>query len=208
MNDDPLQSERVSFLRMAVIFEGGLFALSIILGWLIGIPVWLKCRLSLEAVAYGLALTIPMLAFLAFAYLTRLEKFVEIRGLLRDLLGKSLAACQFLDLCALALLAGVSEEFLFRGVMEPWLVRWGSVTAVVVTNLVFGLCHAVTPTYFVLATLMGVYLSSTMWWTYDPNLLIPVLCHSLYDLVAFLVVRQSFLRGLEQTSQQAAAVEK
>jgi membrane protease YdiL (CAAX protease family) len=208
VNDDPPQIERVDFLRLAFLFEGGLLAASILLGWLVGIPVWLNCRPTLTAIVYGLVLIIPMLAFLTFANLTRLQKFVEIRNLLREVLGKPLAACRFLDLCALALLAGVSEEFLFRGVLEPWLNHWGAGTALIVTNILFGLCHSVTPTYFVLAALMGAYLSSTLWWTAEPNLLIPIFCHSLYDLVAFVVVRQSFLRELERTSHQPMAVEK
>ena len=89
-------------------------------------------------------------------------------------------------------MAGICEEFLFRGVVQPWLSAWGPLFGLVVCNLLFGLCHAITPTYFLFATLMGVYLSMTLWCTTEPNLFVPVCCHSLYDLVAFVVVRNSY----------------
>ena len=119
---------------------------------------------------------------------------MRIRRFLREALGGPLSACGWLDLCGLALLAGVSEEIVFRGVLEPWLSGWGPVVGFVVCNFLFGICHAVTPTYAVLAALMGAYLSTTLWWTKEPNLIVPIFCHALYDLVAFAVVRDSYRR--------------
>lgn len=207
MTDNSLKTERRSFLKLAILFEGGMLIAAIAIGWLVGNPVWSKVHLTLDSLTGGLVLTIPMLAFLAYASCSRQKKFVEIRQLLQRVIGKPLSTCRFPDLFLLALLAGVSEEFLFRGIVEPWLGRWGSVTAVIATSLLFGFCHAVTPTYFFLAALLGAYLSLTMRWSNPPSLFIPIFCHSAYDLVAFFVVRQSFLRGMEQVSHQMADAE-
>jgi membrane protease YdiL (CAAX protease family) len=185
-----------------------LLTVALIVGWLLGNSVWLKFKMTVPSVLYAVAFTVPMLIFLLFVNLSQFKGFVEIREMLRDLLGKPLAACNALDLCALALLAGVSEEFLFRGVIEPWISPRGPWVALIVTNLLFGLCHAVTRTYFVLAALMGAYLSTTLWWSDEPNLFIPVFCHSAYDLVAFYVVRRSYLQHTRQIPTQPVAVEQ
>jgi membrane protease YdiL (CAAX protease family) len=49
-------------------------------------------------------------------------------------------------------------------------------------SLVFGLLHALTATYAVLATFMGVYLGAV--WLGTGNLLVVVLAHALYDFAA------------------------
>ena len=64
----------------------------------------------------------------------------------------------------LALGAGVGEETLFRAVGQARLVDdlagvaqpWGTALGITATSVVFGLLHALTPTYFVLATVAGV----------------------------------------------------
>nr|WP_239056945.1 CPBP family intramembrane glutamic endopeptidase [Wenzhouxiangella limi] len=81
-----------------------------------------------------------------------------------------------------ALLAGVGEELLFRGVIQggldgvigPW-------PALALASLLFGAMHALSRAYFVLATVMGLYMGLVYLWT--GNLLIPILIHFLYDWV-------------------------
>ena len=192
---------------MAILFQGSLLLIAVVVSWCFGQPVWTRCRLNFEGIGWGIIATIPMLAFLAVTYQSRASGLVQIRDLLRELLGRQLAACSWLDLCALALLAGVSEEFLFRGVLEPWLSGWGPLFGLVGCNILFSACHAVTPTYAVLAGLMGIYLSMTLRCTNEPNLIVPICCHSLYDLVAFAVVRKSYLRqsGLAKAASAPSA---
>ena len=166
---------------------------SLAIGRVMGISVWDQMPASINAFLVGLVATIPMLIFLVFVYQSRAKEFVEIRVLIRDLLGETLAACRWYDLIILALLAGFSEEFLFRGTLEPLLSRFGWLIGLVACNILFGICHAVTPTYAVMAGLMGGYLSLSVRFGSEPNLMIPVICHSLYDLIAFIVVRSSHL---------------
>lgn len=83
----------------------------------------------------------------------------------------------------LGLAAGISEEWLFRGVLQFELVgRLGEVAGVALSSLVFGLLHAVTPLYAILAGLASLYFGAI--YLYTDNLAIPMACHALYDIGA------------------------
>jgi len=207
MDDASSDSERISFLKLAFLFQGSLLLVAMAGGWLVGQPDWTKYRLSIDGIGWGVIATIPMLVFLALVYQSRMKRLIEIRELLQEVLGRPLAACGWFDLCALALLAGVSEEYLFRGVLEPWLCGWGPVVGLIACNILFGLCHAVTPLYAVLAGLVGVYLSLTLRLTNEPNLIVPISCHALYDLVAFTVVRKSFRESGGDEKQSSSSTD-
>jgi hypothetical protein len=58
----------------------------------------------------------------------------------------------------------------------------------ILSNVIFGLLHCITPTYAILAGLIGVYFGLLLDATGTPNLLAPILAHGLYDYLAFLVV--------------------
>lgn len=191
MLDVPDKSQRVHFLLLAFAVEGGVLIVALAAAWILGQAPWEKLRLSFDSVALAIVATIPMLIFLAFTYYTRIRCLVQFRELTRELIQKPLAACSWLDVCAIALSAGISEEFLFRGVVEPSLRSLGPLMSVLVCNLFFGVCHALTKTYFVFATIVGIYLSLTMRWTNEPNLIVPIGCHALYDLVALQLIRFS-----------------
>ncbi len=57
----------------------------------------------------------------------------------------------------------------------------GAWTGLAVASVVFGLLHAVTPTYAVLAALIGVYLGGL--WQVTGNILTPIVTHALYDFL-------------------------
>ena len=59
-----------------------------------------------------------MLAFWA-TYTVDWSPLRRIRELLIELLGRPMALCRWYDLLVLAVLAGVCEEVLFRGVIQP-----------------------------------------------------------------------------------------
>jgi hypothetical protein len=80
-------------------------------------------------------------------------------------------------------LAGVGEEMVFRGVLQTWLAQdsppWAAVMA---AGLSFGMMHSMSKSYFILATLVGVYLGFLFVWT--GNLIAPIMVHFLYDAFA------------------------
>jgi len=68
------------------------------------------------------------------------------------------------------------------------------------TSLAFGLLHALTPAYFVLAALMGAYLG---WLQMETgNLLVPIIVHWLYDALAFWLLRRRFAADAREAAEQ------
>jgi membrane protease YdiL (CAAX protease family) len=92
------------------------------------------------------------------------------------------------DLFGISVLAGVGEEALFRGLVQDTLAAWMPLgVALALASLLFGLLHAVTPTYAVLATLMGAYLGGLYLWT--GGLLAPMVTHGVYDFAVLLYLQ-------------------
>lgn len=184
---------RRGFLNLAALFEGGTLLAGLILGWLTGVLEPRTIRLGLADFGWGLLAVGPMLGLLVGAR--------GLRQQVTELVGQPLASCRWHDLAALALLAGLSEELLFRGVLEPWLDQWTPWLGCVVASLLFGLAHALSPSYFIFATLIGIYFSLlSRGWPDAPeslqsaNLLRPVVAHAVYDFIAFLVIVREYRR--------------
>lgn len=93
-----------------------------------------------------------------------------------------------------------SEEWLFRGVFQTKLsTMFGNEIALAVSGLVFGLLHAVTPVYAILAGAASVffgYLYNT-----SNNLAVPMVCHAVYDVGALLWAHYS-VTALSKEEQQ------
>ena len=181
---------RLEFLRMATAFQGGLLLLALGLAWLAGINLVEQLHVTCAAAAWGVGATVPMLALFAVTYRFPVGPLGKIKDFLEEVLGPPLAQCRWYDLVFVALLAGCSEELLFRGVLQTWIGRWGAMAGLLGSNVIFGLAHAVTPTYAILACLLGIYLGLVFTITGEVNLVPAILCHALYDLVAFFVVQR------------------
>jgi membrane protease YdiL (CAAX protease family) len=85
----------------------------------------------------------------------------------------------------LGLAAGIGEELLFRGVLQYQLSEsLDSSAALAISSIIFGLLHAVTPLYALLATLASLYFG----WLYlmSDNLVVPIATHAFYDFVALM----------------------
>jgi membrane protease YdiL (CAAX protease family) len=198
-------NDRVTFLRAGVVVEVIVLLVGLGLGWLVGINPWRACQWTPAAIAWGVAATGPLLLAFGVTYTVPWAPVRRIRELLIELLGRPMARCRWHDLVVLAVLAGVCEEVLFRGVIQPWMaghdaarpLAIGFVVALLGSNLLFGLLHPVTRTYAVLVGLVGMYLGLVG--LVDPlpegselagqgNLVVPMIAHGLYDFLAFLVI--------------------
>ncbi|HEX6985326.1 MAG TPA: CPBP family intramembrane glutamic endopeptidase, partial [Planctomycetaceae bacterium] len=168
-----------TFLRFAAGFEASLAVAAVAVGWLAGVR---PTRFGPDArsIAVGVAATAPLIAFYLVATRLPFRPLRRIQDLLLSTLGGPLSRCRWHELVLLAALAGVCEELLFRGVLQPWLSRLGEPVGWIGTNFLFGLAHAVTPTYFVLATGIGFYLSGVQ--AVGGGLIAPMTAHALYDL--------------------------
>jgi membrane protease YdiL (CAAX protease family) len=106
-------------------------------------------------------------------------------ALVTEQIGPALAGCSVAELALLAAAAGVSEEVLFRGVLQTGLARavpaW---LALVVAGAAFGLVHFASRAYAVVAGVIGVYLGALF--LVQGSLLTPIVTHALYDFAALL----------------------
>ncbi len=185
------------FFKNACLFEAGLILVAVVLGWISGINPFALLHFSENAIFYGILGTIPL--FLMFLLLEQItvDSVVTIRRFLLETLGPALHRYHWSDLFMLAAVAGISEEILFRGVIQPWMESsWGFIAGLIGSNIVFGLVHAITPLYTVLAILVGTYLGFALDFGGERNLLTPVIIHWLYDFLAFLALMRDYRASL------------
>lgn len=202
--------DRGQFLNLAALVEGALIALAFGLGWLAEIAPIQSMHWTADALAWGVVATGPMLLLFLLSYRYPVGPFLRIKRFLIDMLGPSLSACYWYDLVLLALLAGFAEELLFRGVLQPWFGEgeFGSrefLIGLIASNVLFGLAHLITPTYAISAMVMGLYLGVLRQMTGEPNLVVPIVAHTVYDFLAFIVVVHSYRAEQRQAAQSTEA---
>ena len=186
----------------AVVFEGGLVLLALGLGW------WMTPRpqdrivWSAEGWAIGLAATLPLLVTFVISRRLPLKPFQDLKKLVEELLVRLFDGCTLPQLAMISLLAGLGEELLFRGLLQPWLTeKAGLLIGLVSSSALFGLLHAITLTYAVLAALIGAYFGWLLIET--DNLLPPIVAHALYDfLVLAYLTRMSVAQSAGPTGNE------
>jgi membrane protease YdiL (CAAX protease family) len=182
-----------AFLKMACLFEGSLAGVALLIGHLVAVPPFEHFSWTGQAISYGMLGTVPLLVVFALGYRLPHEELQRIRRMLIDMMGPLLAACSTGELFFLALLAGIGEEALFRGVAQPWAEQhWGNTGGLLVSNLLFGLAHFVTPLYAVLAALTGLWLGLMLDAGGERNLLTPIVVHAFYDFLAFVLLATAY----------------
>lgn len=182
------QPSTTSFLILAVGVEGGLGLLAVLLGWALDThPFERHAWLDGRAALIGVVGTLPMLLLLPIFVNSQWPPFARIREMVEETLLPLVSRCSTGELLGVALLAGLGEEMMFRGVIQGYLEGLhGPFLAVFIASILFGLAHYLTTAYFVLATAIGAYLS--LLWAFADNLLAPMIAHALYDFVALIVL--------------------
>lgn len=169
-------------VALALVVEGGLAALALLLALVFGLRLGSMVVLDAETLVVATAATIP-LAVLVLVLVRLPWSWVEaLDRLARELANTLFARSGPMAILLVSLMAGIGEELLFRGVVQSGLESLvGPLAALLLASLLFGLAHAVTKAYFVMATLIGLYLG----WLFlaTGNLLVPVLVHFLYDWI-------------------------
>ena len=170
-------------MLLALVGEGGLVVVAVLWSTWRGIPLeWGEPRSS---VAIGLAIA-ALLALANWYLLVRApERFgvATVRRLYRDVLKPTFGRISALDAVVVSIAAGVGEELLFRGVMQPEI-------GLLPTSLVFGILHtggSETMAFGLWVAVMGAALGGLAIWT--DGLLAPVVAHAAYDAAAFTYIR-------------------
>lgn len=184
---------------VAVAVEGGLFVVALILGAVLDVnPTARLAGAHWSSVAWGAAAGLPPALAVMLALHRRSEfawRLLEgarepIKGLLQ------LAPWQ---LAVLAMVSGLTEEALFRGVLQiattdalsAWLNHPSAdVCGIGVGALLFGFAHPVSRAYVVVGALFGVWMGVLL--LLDGNLLAPMVAHAAYDLMLMLYLKRTW----------------
>jgi membrane protease YdiL (CAAX protease family) len=185
--DGPEPPDPSRVVVRAVLLEGGLAPLALIVGWLLGQPPLLGFSWSVRDAAIGVVAVVPLLGLLLIVLRWPIAPLARIRRFLAEEVRPLLGACNWRDLALISLAAGVGEELLFRGAIQGAISRWlGPGPGIAAASLLFGLLHPITSTYVVLAGLMGAYLGIV--WVLNGNLLTVMIAHGLYDFIALVIL--------------------
>ncbi len=196
--DDDLPSPR-SFFLIAVAFEGSLGLVALVLGYLLGLPGGETVRWTLPAVGCGAAAAGPPLVLAWICTKWPLAPFRKILRVVDEMLVPLFRPCRLWELAVISAVAGLGEEMLFRGVLQEALAGWvggasGVWVGLIGASVLFGLVHCITPTYALLAGLIGLYLG---WlWIATGNMLVPITTHAVYDFLALVYLIRIRGRGL------------
>ena len=140
---------------------------------------------ALLAGGAGLVATAPLLLLFWWGLRSRYPPAVGIRRTLDTLAFLLLGQWSIAQLVGISILAGICEEILFRAVIQGGLVEpVGTLAALLLASIAFGLAHLITLAYAITAALIGLYLGGL--WILTGNLLAPVVAHAVYDAVALI----------------------
>ena len=178
-------SETLGRGRLALIgiaLEGAFIVVAAIGALLTGVRFWEAIHLNTTGLTLGIVATLPMIAVTLVLVRTSGRFFNQMRADFERVVSL-FKVCTVADLFWISLSAGVGEEVLFRGFIQTYLGELSQpYLALVITSIVFGALHAVSVSYFIFATIVGLYLGGLYLWS--DNLLIPIAAHFLYDFVA------------------------
>ncbi|MFO0897176.1 MAG: CPBP family glutamic-type intramembrane protease [Pirellulales bacterium] len=178
-----------SLLAPAIAFEAGLAVLALGLGWLLGHPALETARVDAKGFGLGVAATLPMLLGLWGCLRAQISSPSEDPPARRRIAaaavcwqlagrgGPGLGPRRAGRGDALPRRAAAGNRGAGARAAGMWLGLLGA-------SLLFGLAHAVTKTYVVLAGLVGLYLGGL--WLWSGNLVAPIVAHGLYDFIAIL----------------------
>jgi len=169
--------------RFALLFEAGVLLFAWILGWFLSIPTLRQMNVTWASLTAGVLATGPLLLGMWWCSHSRLKPLRRLMRQVDESLVPLFMGTSSGFLLLISLLAGLGEELLFRGVFQSGLTSWlGLPVALVATSTLFGLAHLITPTYAILAGLIGFYFG--MLAVFTDSLIAPVVAHTLYDWAA------------------------
>ena len=194
------------FPLLAAVFEGCLTPAAIGLGWLLGTPP-LATLFHFDArdALIGVAAALPPLGLFWLCLVCPWRPFAEIAKITVETLVPLFRHCGLAQLAIISALAGLGEETLFRGVVQAGVAQgiggpYGIWIGLLVAAILFGLLHLITPTYGILAGLIGLYLGGL--WLVCGNLLPPIVTHGAYDLFALVYLVKIRGEGREERGEE------
>jgi membrane protease YdiL (CAAX protease family) len=181
MNDD--SNNPNSFLMVAIGFELAIGVGALACGWVLEKSPLDHLHWDWQAALWGAAAAAGPLVALLIARRLPLAPLQRLFGVTERLVRDLFAGYGLLSLALVSAAAGIGEEMLFRGLIQPVIEgHFGTVVGVLAAAIAFGLAHPITKTYALVAAGIGLYLGWLMIW--QDNLLTPIVTHAVYDFVA------------------------
>ena len=150
------------------------------------------------AVGLGMVIMVHGLEIFRFRWIEDASEIAEKH------LSVLLRGCNVWHLFALSLCAGVGEELLVRGWLQGTLVRelepfgmGGIAFAIFLASLMFGIVHPLSRGYVVVATILGIILGITAYWS--QNIFMAIIGHTVYDAILMIL----FVRKMRHREQSA-----
>jgi len=167
----------------ACLFETSLVGIATGLGWLLHHQPGADLHLHFVDGLIGCLATFPPLGFFIWMCRATPAPLAKVQDFLEEVVRPFFKGWSLAELALISVLAGISEEWLFRGAVQGGLSKTlGQPLALVVASVAFGLCHLVNWTYAFAAACIGAYLGVV--WLQTGNLLTPIITHALYDFLA------------------------
>lgn len=182
---------------VAVLFEAALIPLALLLALPLGLQPLSAFEVSPGVLFTGVIATVPLVIALAACAWAGAAWFREIERLARPLIESVFRGRGVAAVIGVSALAGIGEEMLFRGAMQAGLTAsLGPWSGLLLASILFGLMHALSWAYFMLAAVMGLYLGGLYQMT--GNLLLPAIVHGLYDALAIGYLLMAGTRGRDE----------
>lgn len=175
-------------------FELSLGAAGAAVAWGLNLPlvaaIWPVPALSV-AVVWGVSATLPMIPVLVGMLFCQWRPIAWLRRLVTRFVRQGFGRASLWQLALVSVAAGLGEEILFRGALQPIAVAATSpVVGVVIVSLLFGLVHAASWSYFWLASLVGAYFGVLAYWRGE--ILSAAIAHALYDFIALTCIAKGY----------------
>jgi membrane protease YdiL (CAAX protease family) len=167
---------RRAFLRLEWGLSLALIALALAWATWRGLPLVEQWRVTPRAVAAGTAAGAAL-----WLWIPVLLALPAMRRVWDTILAPFARSLHTGDIVVIAVLSGVSEETFFRGVLLPEL-------GLVASSALFGLLHALTPSYAAWAALTGAGFGLLA--LSAGTLVTPAVAHATYNLGALLILRR------------------
>lgn len=196
-----LADKRVLLVALAA--EGGLAVVAWGVCWFFSIPLlgqFAPAGGALLALGRGVLAAAPMVIFFLLLLRARWRPLARLRRQVRRLVRELLDGAGLGTIVLVSIAAGLGEEALFRGALQPalgqWLGPWGGVAAAAVC---FGLAHPMSAPYVVVAAIGGFYLGAVT--LLSGELITATVAHALYDMFALWRLRSRAGGGRQQSAR-------
>lgn len=173
-----------TILRLSAMLFGISVSVTCFISLIFGVSVFDGVPNALSDGLAGFAVSSPLLVGLLLLRSSRGRLAKKLWDVPAELLGPALSRSSQAGLLGIALMAGVGEELLFRGLMQNWLEPAGLPVALIIPNVLFGLLHCVNAAYAVAAGVTGLYFSILLHFSPEVSLYSLMVAHAFYDYVA------------------------